>query len=674
MGKIRQLDQHVANLIAAGEVIERASSVVKELVENSIDAGATLINIALTGSGLKEIIVSDNGCGMDKSDVKMAFLPHATSKIFDPNDLFNIKTLGFRGEALPSIISVSNFKIKTSVDGKSGLMVALKGGEITSEAVIAHPIGTEIQVKNLFFNTPARLQNLKSENMELSYITDYVTKVALANPYIGFKLTNNNKLVFQTYENSTLLESIKNIYANDVAKDMIPIAGSNGLFKLGGYTSKISTTRSNKNQINIIVNGRTVRNNSLVNALISAYDTMLTVGRYPISILDIYVDYSLVDVNVHPAKLEVRFSEEDKLIELIKDTVSSALSRTNMIVDLDEYDEEDENESEEDNLEFISKEAEDSFEAINNIYDEKPDPVKPEAVKFEEQFFTFTSDDKHYVNPFEKEDKEETVNIVKEFDGNPFEKKEEIIEETDDVEFEYETFEEEPLEYNEEDIPNFEDEEEVYEKKQNVEVEFKSVEKEEIRKLPKLYYIGQLFGTYLVAQDENHLYLIDQHAANERINYEKILGDLKKDLPISYETLVPVRLTFTPSEALLIEEKMDIINKLGIILEDFGGGTYTVREIPVWIKPKQEKEFVEEILSHIMNDRKTEKYQFLDNIAKSLACKKSVKANEYLSQNQVDYILEDLEKCNNPYTCPHGRPIIIKYSKYEIEKWFKRVQ
>ena len=193
------------------------------------------------------------------------------------------------------------------------------------------------------------------------------------------------------------------------------------------------------------------------------------------------------------------------------------------------------------------------------------------------------------------------------------------------------------------------------------------------KKLPKLSYIGQLFGTYLITQDENNLYIIDQHAANERINYEKILKDLKKDLAISYETLVPVRLTFTQSEAMIINEKMELINRLGIILEEFGSNTFTVREIPVWIKPKQEKEFVEEILTHIMNDKKTEKYQFLDNIAKSLACKKSVRGNEYLSEMQVAYILEDLEKCDNPYTCPHGRPIIVKYSKYEIEKWFKRV-
>ena len=675
MGKIRQLDIHVSNLIAAGEVIERASSVVKELVENSIDAGATNINISLTGSGLKEIIVSDNGCGMEKSDVRMAFLPHATSKIYDQNDLFNIKTLGFRGEALPSIISVSNFKIKTSVDGRSGVMIALRGGEITSEAVIAHPIGTEVQVKNLFFNTPARLQNLKSENMELSYITEYVSKVALANPHIAFKLTNNNKLIFQTYGQSSMLESISCIYGNEVAKEMIPLSANNGLFRISGYTSKISTTRSSKSQINIIVNGRIIRNNQIVNAVIAAYDTLLTVGRYPISVIDILVDYSLVDVNVHPAKLEVRFSDEDKLIDLIKETISNALNRTSMIVDMDEYDEDqDEEEIEDEDLfnpletavfkekPFTKEVTSENVNPFDILKEDNKEIKKNNVVKeeFEEQFFTFTSQDDEIVKPDEKSVYSERIEVKE--DINPFdilkedEYKEnvEVVKENDNDELSYQA-------------------EESIQQVVQVEKEIDAPHIASVRKLPKLFYIGQLFGTYLITQNEDNLYIIDQHAANERINYEKILKDLKKDLAISYETLIPVQLSFTPSEAIIIEEKMDAISKLGIKLEDFGGGTYTVREIPVWIKPKQEKEFVEEIINHIINDRKSEKHQFLDSLAKSLACKKSVRGNEYLSQMQVEYILEDLEKCSNPYTCPHGRPIIVSYSKYEIEKWFKRV-
>lgn len=650
MGKIRQLDEHVANLIAAGEVIERASSVVKELVENSIDAGALNITISLTGSGLKEIAVSDDGCGMDKQDVRMAFLPHATSKVFNPDDLFNISTLGFRGEALPSIISVSNFKIKTSVDGNSGIMIALKAGEITSEAIIAHPKGTEVIVKNLFFNTPARLQNLKSESIELSYITEYVSKIALANPHIAFKLLNNNKLILQTYGNSSMLEVINCVYGLEVAKEMISVAGSNGLFKVSGYISKNTISRSTKNQINIVVNGRVVRNNTVVNAVVDAYKTLLTVGRFPICVLDIIVDPSLVDVNVHPAKLEIRFSDEDRLISLVTETVERGLARTNMIFDMDSFDESEEGSDEEldeeidEEIDEVEEESFDDFEyqeenindkedlftekkavlneEVDNKYESYNPFVKDETIEeYNQQGFSFTKEDEVYVNK----------------PTNPFLKEEE-------------TFEEESIEE--------EDEEETLEK---------------LPRLPKLYYIGQLFGTYLIAQNEDSLFIIDQHAANERINYEKVLRDLKKEHAISYETLIPVRLNFSPAEAIIVEEKMKEINRLGIVLEDFGGGTYTIRQIPSWIKPTQEKEFVEEIITNIINSKKTERYQFLDNIAKSIACKKSVRGNEYLSAMQVEFLLENLENCENPYTCPHGRPIIIKYSKYEIEKWFKRV-
>lgn len=646
MGKIRQLDEHVANLIAAGEVIERASSVVKELVENSIDAGALNINISLTGSGLKEIIVSDDGCGMDKQDVRMAFLPHATSKVFNPDDLFNISTLGFRGEALPSIISVSNFKIKTSVDGNSGIMIALKAGEITSEAVIAHPKGTEVIVKNLFFNTPARLQNLKSESIELSYITEYVSKIALANPHIAFKLMNNNKLVLQTYGNSSMLEVINCVYGLEVAKEMISVAGSNGLFKVSGYISKNTISRSTKNQINIVVNGRVVRNNTVVNAVVDAYKTLLTVGRYPICVLDIIVDPSLVDVNVHPAKLEIRFSDEDRLISLISETLERGLSRTSMIVDMDSFEEpeKDEEENVDDEQDFEEEIVEEDFEYEDEYETEdeddlfiKKDPIlneEPEDEKYESY------------NPFVKDEMIEEYNQQ----GFSFTKEDEVyVNKSTNPFLKGEIKEELPKEIIEENIP------------------------ENLPKLPKLFYIGQLFGTYLIAQNEESLFIIDQHAANERINYEKVLRDLKKEHTISYETLIPVKLNFSPAEAIVVEEKMSEINRLGIVLEDFGGGTYTIRQIPSWIKPNQEKEFVEEIITNIINSKKTERYQFLDNIAKSIACKKSVRGNEYLSAMQVEFLLENLENCENPYTCPHGRPIIIKYSKYEIEKWFKRV-
>ncbi|MFA5220614.1 MAG: DNA mismatch repair endonuclease MutL, partial [Bacilli bacterium] len=331
MALIERLNDHLTNMIAAGEVIERIASVVKELIENSIDAEAKNITITLVDSGLKEIVVKDDGFGMDSVDAKRAILPHSTSKLIKESDLFNISTLGFRGEALPSIVSVSNFKMKTSNDGNHGLMYTVKGGEIVSEALIAFSQGTEITVRNLFYNTPARLQNLKSENTELSFITDYVSKIALARPDISFKLINNEKILLHSYGNNNLLAAINNIYGPNISKSMIDFFGNNGLFQITGYISKINETRSSKNNMTIIVNGRTIRNNKILNAIVEGYQGYLMIGKYPIAVIAITVDYSLVDVNVHPGKLEVRFTDENKLTELITSTIASRLSKTNMV-------------------------------------------------------------------------------------------------------------------------------------------------------------------------------------------------------------------------------------------------------------------------------------------------------------------------------------------------------
>lgn len=629
MGIIRRLDQHVTNLIAAGEVIEKVSSVVKELVENSIDAGANNISISLTEGGLKEIVVSDNGKGMDPVDAKLAIEPHATSKIKEANDLFNIRTLGFRGEALASIVSVSQFKMKTCTLGSKGTMLVLKDGVLVSEAVISHPIGTEISVKNLFYNTPPRLQSLKGESSELSSVIDYVSRIALSSPKIAFKLSNNGKIIFQTYGSDNELEAIASIYGTDIAKDMIPIHNSEGNFRIYGYISKISSTRSNKNYINIIVNGRVIKNPSLVNAICDGYKTLLTIGRYPIAVIDILVDPSLIDVNAHPSKLEVRFADEDRLKEIIINTIQIALSRTDLTVSLDS--------KANPTVTYEPEEDESSVVETVNDYVSNSDNAEKVLSDFEfDDFDEKVATEIKYNEIIENNNKSEDIFI------------------RDNNEVKKETFSQQQYTFTSDDIDI------DLEKSKN--------------KLPKLFYIGQLFGTYLLCQNEGEFFVIDQHAANERINYEKILKKLKKENNLNYELLIPIKLNFTASESILIEEKMETINKLGIELEDFGGGTYTVRKVPIWLIKGKEKEFVEEIIIHIINDRKQEKYQFLDSIAKSLACKKSVKANDYLSKIEIDYLLEDLEKCEKPFTCPHGRPVIIKFSKYEIEKWFKRVQ
>ena len=671
MSKINVLDEHMINLIAAGEVIERMASVVKELVENSIDAGATKIVISLVEAGFKEITVSDNGCGMDELDMKKAILPHATSKIKDPNDLFSINTLGFRGEALASIVAVSNVKIKSSVDGKKGFMLGIRAGEINSVAYIGHPKGTDIQVRDLFYNTPARLQNLKSVNQELSYTIDYVHKIAMANPHISFKLINNDNVIFNSFGNGIQLEVINSVYGLSSAKNMITIADSNHLFKVCGCISNLNITRSNKNNITIIVNGRVVKNSNVVNAIIEGYKTLLTVGRYPICVVEIFVDYSLVDVNVHPTKSEVRFSDEKLLLDLITDTISKTLLRSNLIVDNDEED---------DPFAILddNTELEESIEIDNS--DEIDDNENREVNLFDISYDDINDSEEPY-DVFEEENTDEPFNqeFDQELDEDPYE--EDDMDDIDEDEFEdKEVNFEEIQEVNSLDDINKDDVKSESKTPKVEQVSFDFIRNEivdsennnEIDMIVELHYVGQLFGTYLLCQNNEYFYLIDQHAANERINYEKIVKELKKSSVVNYELLLPINLTFTSSESLLINDKIDIFNSLGITLEEFGGGSFVVRSVPLWIKQNDVKEYVEDIIMQVIREKKSTKEEFLDGISKSLACKRSIKANEFMSTTQIAYLLEDLIKCDNPYTCPHGRPIIIKYSRGQVEKWFKR--
>ena len=663
--KIKVLDEHLINLIAAGEVIERASSVVKELVENSIDAGANQIEISLVESGLKEIVVADNGCGMNERDIKVAILPHATSKIKSDSDLFSIRTLGFRGEALASIIAVSNVKIKSCDGINRGIMLGLKAGVITSEAYIGYPKGTEIQVRNLFFNTPARLQNLKSEGVELNYIIDYVCKIALANPHIAFKLSNNGVKQFQSFGNGNLLEVLSFVYDANVAKNMITVADSNGIFKVSGLVSNLNVSRASKNNITIIVNKRVVRNYNICNAIIEAYKTLLTVGRYPICVLEILVDYSLVDVNVHPTKAEVRFSEEDRLIELLTSSISQALLRSNLVVSKDK-EEEVKPKATYTVYEEVALDREDTTE-INDVTLESDNPTNNQEQE-NEDIVSFNETREIISGSETKEEKVFSFDDVKKdllFEEKEikFEEKEVVFE---DVEEKYE-----------EDFADFKEEPEKKEKYVQTEIDFVNDSVDNVinkTRIGKLYYIGQLFGTYLLAQNDDGFYMIDQHAANERVNYEKILNDLDKEQVVTYEIMFPVKLSFTPSESILIHEKISTFNKLGVVLEEFGGNTFIVRSVPIWMAKNNINEYVEEIIMQVINNKRSSKLDFLDHLAKSLACKRSIKGNEFVSKLQIEYLLEDLAKCKNPFTCPHGRPIMIKYSKYEIEKWFKRVQ
>lgn len=582
MGIIKIMDENLSNKIAAGEVVEKVSSVVKELVENSIDAGSTIIDVNLVDAGIKEITVTDNGKGMDKTDALLAFSPHATSKIKNENDLFFISTLGFRGEALPSIASVSEVTLITN-DGTLGTKIEMKGGKLISDEIVSANKGTKVTVKNLFFNTPARLKFLKSYYTELNGVIALIEKLALSHPKISFKLTADEKELIKTSGSNDLLKVIHEIYGYAVSKNMEYIKGSNLDYDIDGYVSNINVYKSTRKDMTTLVNGRIVTNQYLNKIIKDAYHTYLAENKYPIVVININVDPTIVDVNIHPTKQDIKFSKMDTLEELLFPLIRDKLKN------------------------------------INNIF------------KVEEAT----------INAYEEEYNEYSINndfVVKEEEAKPF------IEETK-INF-VQTEEDKPLEAT-------------------------TVEEE---KPSLLHPVGLAMGTYLFATDEENVYMIDIHAANERINYEKLLNELKKKEVSKISMLFPVNIELTKNEFMTVIENKDFITSLGIDFEEFGINTIRITSHPTYLREGYETESLKRIFDLIINgNQKFDRVKFNEQLAINLSCKMSVKGNTNIGLDEQDILLKRLFKCEFPYTCPHGRPTIIKYSRYELEKMFKRV-
>lgn len=585
MSSIKVMNEILANKINAGEVVEKCVSIVKELVENSIDAGSDDIKIYLKESGLKEIKVIDNGIGMDKEDAILAFQRHATSKLLKEDDLFNINTLGFRGEALPSIAVISEVVLKTTKDNVSTL-IHIKGGKLLENTSCEARSGTTITVSNIFYNTPARLKYLKSPYSELANIVDYINKIALSYPNIKFKLVNDDKELLNTDGSSNLLKVIKEIFGLDVAKRMIYIKAENEDYEIDGYISLPEVTRRTKNNMITLVNGRVIKNYELNNTINDAYHTFKEDSRYPIVVLNIKADPVLLDVNIHPTKLDVKFSNFENLTELITQSITSAL-KTKLLIP--------------------------KIEAKEKI----------SVPTYEEIKLDFNS-------TIEEEQQEYKKNLENYINGNDILKKE-IAEET------------------------------VVEEIKNNE------------KLEELYPIGIALGTYIICENDKGIYLIDQHAAKERINYEKykyILTHPKQD---SISLLIPIILEYPLNEYIIIKENIDFIRSLNIEIEDFGSNSFRITAHPTWLPSGFEEEAIKKILDLIINKEKDFSIEkFNDRLAMTVSCKMSKKANTYSSISEMENLIKDLKKCNNPYHCPHGRPTIIHYSIYELEKLFKR--
>ena len=615
--KIHIMSTELANLIAAGEVVERPASVVKELVENSIDAGSTKIKVELTDCGLKKITVLDNGSGMEKEDIPLALTPHATSKILDESDLFKITTLGFRGEALPSIASVAEVRITTSTTGAGAHYLLYAYGKEKEAGMASLPKGTMVEVSNLFHNTPARLKHLGSTYQELSSITDYLYKSALSHPNISFTLTNNNKQLFKSSGNGDIKDIMVEAYGASIAKNLIYFEGQNPLYKINGYTTNNEIFRSNRGSMTIVVNGRVIRNLALIYAIDDAYQTILTTGKHPITTLFIETDPTLIDVNVHPSKLEIRMTDEGALKTLITNSISLAIKEQELL----KYKKEEINNN-------ILDNTEESDVILEN--NEEPTYKIPNL-----------DDSSDLWNLFEEDEKFETNNYSTQTptEGLKTSQLDDFLQESSQK-------------------PNIE------------QIKFKTENRSFFKNLT---FIGRFHETYLLLEDENTLYLLDQHAAMERIMYEKISNDFASSTHSCYDLLVPITMEFSVKEKILILDNLEKLTNLGITLEEFGNNTIIVRSIPSWIPNGLEIEFINDIIQHLIINAPVNKSIMYDSLAKKLSCKQSIKAGMHIRTDEVKSLLNDLDKCEMPYTCPHGRPTMIKFTNYEVEKMFKRV-
>ena len=688
MGKINILSAELSNKIAAGEVVERPASVVKELVENSLDAGSTNIKIIIKEFGIEQIRIIDNGSGISNDDLERAFLRHATSKIREDYDLFHIKTLGFRGEALASISSVSRVTIKSCAGEAQGKMLVLEAGKVISEEYYAPIKGTDLSVENLFYNTPARLKYLRNAHTEQANITNVIYKFALSYPNVSFELHVDDKITFKTYGDGDVHKILSKIYNMSVARNMISFSGNNDDYKVYGYISVPDETRASKNYINIFINGRYIRNYIIQNSIIDAYGTLLMKNRYPLCVINIDMDPILLDVNVHPTKQEVRLSKEAELISLIKGVISERLANYTYIPQgmnnvltkkekaniekfnfLDELDNKFGMQTEENNTFLFNKgQNEANFvkeddidfgedndihklqEELNSNNESHIRRQQTEISGMESSLpdLSYTARPRENYNKYgDKPTKKEIENFMN------FSKREEIGEAT------------------KEEISNtiVKDNSHFDEIKNLKIVQDESME---VKTLPDLKVLAQIFKTYILSEADNKLYLIDQHAAAERYNYEKLQRDFIDRKNYKKQMLIPMTFDFSIEEAAEIRNNFEKFTELGIDFEEFGDNSYVVREFPGWIE-EDEEEMIKIIVEKVLNNNKITFNELRNDAIAMASCKMSIKANQILSEVEMNKVISDLYKCKNPFTCPHGRPIITKMEKKDLEKMFKRI-
>lgn len=622
MSEINILDENLINKIAAGEVVERPSSIVKELVENSIDSGATEIVVEIERGGISEIKVSDNGKGILKDDIPKAFLRHATSKIKTENDLFRITSLGFRGEALASIASVSEVEILTRTKNDDwGYKAQVNSGNIIDIVDQGAPVGTTISVKNIFYNVPARLKFLKSDTREQMYITDLMENIALSHPHISFKYIANKKLIFLTKGDGNLKNVIYTLYGKTTYENLIEVNCSKETITLKGFIGNSKLEKNNRNYQSLFVNGRIIKNKTITAAIESAYKSMLSINKFPLYVLHLLVNPEFIDVNVHPTKAEIKFEDEQKIFKEVYSCIKDSLI----------------------NKEYIP--------TAEIKYDFKSNNVDSGNTGAQTSFLSYNEN-----KPLN------TLNLY-----NTIEKKQSIFETVNDNNYNVDSY-----------SSTSEDTKQVldYSSKISFENKIEAIQdKYDIASnnlLPKMTIIGQIHFMYIATESIDSFYLIDQHAAHERILYENYYSQFNETGIHKQFLLAPYIIELSINEKELVLQNIQLFNNLGFEIEDFGGTSISLRTIPNNFINKNYKEIIEELISNLQS-YENDKLKSIDKIIYTIACKNAIKAGDKLNYKEMHSLIEQLRTCNNPFTCPHGRPTMIKFSYIDLEKKFKRI-
>ena len=625
---IIELSETLANKIAAGEVIERPASVVKELLENAIDAAATQVTISIEESGLKSIEITDNGEGIARDEVALALKRHATSKIKDVDDLFRIRTLGFRGEALPSIASVSELTINTSVADNadvSGTLLVAKGGQILQNDPAPKRVGTQIKVENLFFNTPARLKYIKSLQAELSHITDVINRLSLAHPEVAFTLINDGREMLKTAGSGDLRQAIAGVYGISTAKKMLHISNADLDFEVTGYVSLPELTRANRNYITVLLNGRYIKNYLMNRAIVDGYGSKLMVGRFPIAVIDIKIDPFLADVNVHPTKQEVRISKEKDLMLLVTKAIKQALQPETLIPNALENLNQSKSPAQsvvnahQTSLPLSSKQLYYDAEKQDFFVQEKSSvEAAPTVDKVPTTLSELTDTKDNYTSDSSKDNQFVAVNETAFF-------------ETDSPKEAHKTF-------------------------------------------PELEFLSQMHGTYLLCQSPDGLYIVDQHAAQERVKYEyyrEKIGQVNYD---QQQLLTPILIKLSQDEVGLVLEKKALLAEAGVFLDAYGENQLILREHPIWMNDNEIEKATYELIDLLLDDQEVSVKKYREDLAIMIACKSSIKANMFIDPASARDLLSQLANCENPYNCPHGRPALVSFSNVDLEKMFRRIQ